>query len=102
MKRRPVFSSRWVTVLTMIGVAVGLGNVWRFPYMMGSYGGSAFLLLFLGFVVLLGIPAVMGEWALGRTTRQGPIGAFSQAFGRRWGRAIGFLLFFSVGMADAY
>ncbi|MFQ5675666.1 MAG: hypothetical protein ACE5G1_07205, partial [bacterium] len=43
MPNRELFSSKIATILTMIGVAVGLGNVWRFPYMMGKYGGSAFL-----------------------------------------------------------
>jgi NSS family neurotransmitter:Na+ symporter len=45
VKAREVFSGRPATILTMVGVAVGLGNVWRFPYMMGRHGGSAFLLV---------------------------------------------------------
>ena len=49
---RPVFSSRLATIITMIGVSVGLGNVWRFPYMMGEYGGSAFLIVYLFFTFL--------------------------------------------------
>ena len=44
---REIYSGRVATILTMIGVAVGLGNVWRFPYMMGQYGGSAFLFVYL-------------------------------------------------------
>ena len=52
MRKRPIFSSRLATLLTMIGVAVGLGNVWRFPYMMGKYGGSAFLFIYLLFKAL--------------------------------------------------
>ena len=52
------------TILTMVGVAVGLGNVWRFPYMMGSYGGSAFLFVYLAFVFLFGIPAVLVRVAM--------------------------------------
>ncbi|MCL4145628.1 UNVERIFIED_CONTAM: hypothetical protein GTU68_019345, partial [Idotea baltica] len=55
----------------MIGVAVGLGNVWRFPYMMGQYGGSAFLFVYLLFTVLFALPALMGEIGLGRATRKG-------------------------------
>ena len=49
------FSSFLTTVLTLLGVAVGLGNVWRFPYMMGTYGGSAFLLLFVVLMVIIAI-----------------------------------------------
>ena len=73
----------------MVGVAIGLGNVWRFPYMMGKYGGSAFLLMYLVFALLIAVPAMSAEWALGRATRQGPIGAMAVAFGDRVGRPIG-------------
>ena len=96
------FSSRLTTVLTMTGVAVGLGNVWRFPYMMGRYGGSAFLLIFLFFVLAFAVPAAMAEWSLGRATRQGPMGAFSTAFGRRWGRPVGVVLTLTVLIANSY
>lgn len=86
----------------MVGVAVGLGNVWRFPYMMGRFGGSAFLFSFLFFVAFFAIPAVMAEWALGRATRRGPIGAFSAALGLRWGPAVGMLLFVTIVIAESY
>ena len=65
--------------MTMIGVAVGLGNVWRFPYMVGKFGGAPFVAIYILAVVLLGIPTLMAEWALGRHTRRGPLGAFSRA-----------------------
>jgi NSS family neurotransmitter:Na+ symporter len=100
-KPRPTFSSSITTILTMVGVAVGLGNVWRFPYMMGSYGGSAFLFVYLAFVFLIGIPAVMGEWALGRETRRGPLGALSAALGRK-GRRFGWCLLVTVFVANSY
>ena len=98
---REQFSSRLTTVLTMVGVAVGLGNVWRFPYMMGQHGGSAFLVLYLGFVAVFAVPAVTAEWALGRHTRRGPMGAFEQALGPR-GRWIGYLLVATVLIANSY
>jgi len=85
----------------MVGVAVGLGNVWRFPYMMGSHGGSAFLFVYLAFVVLFGVPAVMGEWALGRETRRGTLGALGAALGRP-GRTIGALLLAALLVANSY
>lgn len=99
---RPVFSSRLGMLLTMIGVSVGLGNVWRFPYMMGSHGGSAFLLVYLSFVLLLAVPALTAEWTLGRTSRRGPMGAFPRVFGPRWGRLVGYLLLLTVLVADSY
>ena len=102
METRQKFTSRLATILTMVGVAVGLGNVWRFPYMMGKYGGSAFLIVFLFFALVFAIPAVMGEWALGRTTRQGPPGAFVAIWGSTGGRIAGTLLLFTVFVAESY
>ena len=86
----------------MIGVAVGLGNVWRFPYMMGEYGGSAFLVVYLVFTVLLAIPAMTAEWSLGRETGKGPIGALSAVWGRTWGRRIGGLIVFTMIVSTSY
>jgi neurotransmitter:Na+ symporter, NSS family len=99
---RQTFSSRLSTIITMIGISVGLGNVWRFPYMMGEYGGSAFLFVYLIFTVFFAVPAVMAEWALGRKTRQGPIGAFSAMWGKRIGLLIGSALLLTVLVAESY
>jgi NSS family neurotransmitter:Na+ symporter len=85
----------------MIGVAVGLGNVWRFPYMLGSYGGAAFLLVYLVAALAIGVPALMAEWALGRHTRRGTVGAFERA-GLPGGRAVGWFFFVVVTAATAY
>ncbi|HSF16646.1 MAG TPA: sodium-dependent transporter [Vicinamibacteria bacterium] len=98
---RETFGSRFGSIMVLIGVAVGLANVWRFPYMAGSYGGAAFVALYILFAVLLGIPAIMAEWTLGRLTRQGTAGAFSSV-GMPGGGAIGFVLFFTVFMAESY
>lgn len=102
MAQKEIFSSGFVAVLTMIGVAVGLGNVWRFPYMMGEYGGSAFLVVYLLFTLLLGIPAMTAEWSLGRETRKGPIGALSKVWGQTWGRRVGGLLVFTMVVSTSY
>lgn len=102
MPESPRFGGRLITLLTMAGVAIGLGNVWRFPYMMGSYGGSAFLLLYLGAMLLFGIPALCAEWSLGRHTSAGTIGAFRHCFGGRAGTALGALLVFGILIADSY
>jgi len=98
---REFFSTRAATTLTMIGVAVGLGNVWRFPYMMGQYGGSAFLVVYMVCILVFAIPAVTAEWSLGRYARHGPIGAMERAFGPL-GRWIGYLLVFTVFVANSY
>ncbi len=98
---RETFASRLGMLATMIGVAVGLGNVWRFPYMVGRHGGAAFVLLYLLLAACVGVPGVMAEWSLGRATRRGPLGAFEQA-GLPGGRLVGWLLFLVVLTALGY
>jgi NSS family neurotransmitter:Na+ symporter len=98
---RETFASRLGTLATMIGVAVGLGNVWRFPYMVGRYGGAAFVLLYVAIALSVGVPSLMAEWSLGRHTRRGTLGAF-QAAGLPGGRWIGRLLAVVVLAAVAY
>ena len=85
----------------MIGVAVGLGNVWRFPYMVGEFGGATFVLFYILMTVLIGVPALMAEWTLGRATQRGPMGAF-EASGVPGGRFIGWAFFLIVLAATAY
>jgi len=72
---------RWTTrrafILAVTGAAVGLGNIWRFPYMTGENGGSAFLLLYVAFVLLLGLPVMMAEILVGRAGRRSPTQSLS-------------------------
>ncbi len=75
---RETFGTRFGMLMTMIGVAVGLGNVWRFPYMTGRYGGATFVLIYVAAGLLIGVPALMAEWALGRETRRGAAGAYER------------------------
>lgn len=98
---RETFTSRLGLVATMIGVAVGLGNVWRFPYMVGRFGGAAFVLVYLLLALLIGIPALMAEWSLGRHTRRGSVGAFAKA-GLPAGQVLGWIFFFAVIAANGY
>jgi NSS family neurotransmitter:Na+ symporter len=98
---RETFTSRFGTLMTMIGVAVGLGNIWRFPYMVGQFGGAAFVVLYAVISLGIGVPALMAEWALGRHTRRGPVGAFAGG-GLPFGRAVGWFFFFVVCAATAY
>ena len=67
------WSSRWMYILAATGAAVGLGNIWKFPYLTGVHGGSAFVLVYLLCVALLGIPMMMAEVMLGRRGRQNPV-----------------------------
>ena len=63
-------------ILASMGSAVGLGNVWRFPYITGQYGGAAFILLYIGCVLAVGIPIMLAEFLIGRKTQRNPVGAF--------------------------
>jgi NSS family neurotransmitter:Na+ symporter len=67
------WSSRWIFILAATGSAVGLGNIWRFPYVTGENGGGAFVLIYLACVVLVGLPIMMAETLIGRLGRQSPI-----------------------------
>lgn len=98
---RATFATRLGTVLTMVGVAVGLGNVWRFPYLAGRHGGAAFVLFYLAVALVVGIPALAAEWSLGRHTRRGTLGAFQRG-GLPGGRLVGGALFCVVVAATAY
>ena len=64
------WSSRTAFILAAVGAAVGLGNIWRFPTLAGENGGGAFVLVYIGFVVLLGLPLVLSEIMLGRAGGQ--------------------------------
>ena len=75
-KNRALFVTRFGGVLAAVGSAVGLGNVWRFPYETGAHGGAAFLLVYLLCVLVLGTPLLLAELALGRATHCNPVGAF--------------------------
>jgi neurotransmitter:Na+ symporter, NSS family len=98
---RETFGSRFGAIMTMIGVAVGLGNVWRFPYMVGTFGGAAFVLFYILIAVVIGVPGLMAEFALGRHTRRGTVGAF-EAGGFPAGRQVGWFFFVIVVAATGY
>ena len=101
MSERETFTSRLGALWSMVGVAVGLGNVWRFPYLVGRYGGAAFVLVYVAIALFVGVPALMAEWSLGRHARRGTLGAY-EAVGLPGGRAVGWLLSAVVLAAVAY
>ncbi|HLR17673.1 MAG TPA: sodium-dependent transporter [Alcanivoracaceae bacterium] len=103
------WTSRWAFILAATGSAVGLGNIWRFPYMAGENGGGAFVLVYLVCVLLIGIPIMMAEVAIGRRGGLSPVNAIRKiardtGVSRRWsgvgylGALTGFLIlsFYSV------
>ena len=72
---RGLWSSRWAFFLAATGSAVGLGNIWKFPYITGQNGGGAFVLVYLGCILAIGIPLLMAEVMIGRRGRANPEGA---------------------------
>ena len=82
---RVTFGSKIGVILATVGCAVGLGNIWRFPYMLGSNGGAAFLLVYLLCILLLGLPVMITEFFIGRHTNRNAAGAFKElAPGTKW------------------
>src|SRR3990167_9902935 len=69
------WASRWVFILAATGSAVGLGNIWKFPYMTGMYGGGAFVIMYLLCIFLVGLPIMLAETLIGRRGRQSPVNA---------------------------
>lgn len=80
---RASFGGKLSVILVAAGSAVGLGALWRFPYIAGKHGGAAFLLVFLLSVLVVGIPAMLAEFAVGRRTRKNAVGAF-RTLSKRW------------------
>jgi neurotransmitter:Na+ symporter, NSS family len=113
-KLRQHWGSRLGFILAATGSAIGLGNIWKFPYITGDYGGGAFVLVYLVCVVVVGLPLMLAEFMIGRRGQKNPVGAFQKLHrrgspwqGAGWmGVASGFLIlsFYSVvaGWAMAY
>ena len=80
--RSQVFTSRWGMMLAMLGMAVGTGNIWRFPRIAASNGGGSFLVAWVVFLMLWSIPLILVEFALGKASRQGTVGAFVHLIGK--------------------
>ena len=121
MVQRDTWATRTGFLLAAIGAAVGLGNVWRFPFATGEGGGAAFLLVYLLFIAIVGFPAILAEFVVGRSTQRNPVGALREVGGNGWKYAgaivvaTGFLIlsyysvvagwfmrYFLLGFTDSY
>lgn len=85
-EKRESFGSRLGFILVSAGCAIGIGNVWKFPYLCGQYGGAAFILIYLVFLLILGIPVMICEFAIGRSARRSAAKAFEvlEPKGTKW------------------
>ncbi len=86
--KRNAFSGKIGFVLSAAGASVGLGNIWRFPYLAAKYGGGIFLLVYIALAVTFGYTMIIAETTIGRMTKKSPVGAFA-AFGKKRGLAFG-------------
>ena len=95
---REKFGSRLGFILISAGCAIGLGNVWRFPYIVGQYGGALFILIYLAFLVIFGLPIMTMEFSVGRASQKSVASSFGvlQPKGTNWN------WFSWVGMAGNY
>ena len=91
IQKREHWASKFGFVLAATGSAVGLGNMWRFPYKAGEFGGGAFVLVYLAAVVAMGIPVLIAEFIIGRSTQKNPVGAFKALRNNKFWPLVGWL-----------
>ncbi len=85
MQDREHLASRLGFILLSAGCAVGVGNVWKFPWMAGQYGGGAFVLIYLIFLLIMGVPVLTMEFAMGRAAQKSPLGMYQELTpGKKW------------------
>jgi NSS family neurotransmitter:Na+ symporter len=99
---REAFSSRWGLIFAALGMAVGTGNVWRFPRVLAQNGGGTFLIPWAIFLFTWSIPLLMAEFAMGRASGRGPVGAFATIFGKRTAWRGGFVAFCTIAILFYY
>jgi NSS family neurotransmitter:Na+ symporter len=91
MEKREHWGSKFGFILAAAGSAIGLGNIWKFPYIAGENGGAAFVFIYLICIALIGLPVLMAEVLMGRTTQRNPVGAFKKLSGKPFWVAVGSL-----------
>ena len=101
--KRDQWSSKIGFIFAAAGSAIGLGNIWRFPYIAGENGGAAFVLLYILFVILIGIPYMFAELALGRSVQKNPVGAITAIRPKSGWKLVGYLgVLTGVGILSFY
>lgn len=95
------WSSRMGFIIAAVGSAVGLGNIWKFPYMVGQSGGAAFVLVYLACIALIGLPILVAEWMIGRRGQKNPINTMAE-LARKNGRSPAWMLVGAGGTLAAF
>lgn len=103
MTERPqTFTSRWGMMLAMLGMAVGTGNIWRFPRIAAANGGGAFLVAWVCFLLLWSVPLLLVEFSMGKATRTGPVGSFARIMGKKYAWMGAWVAFTSIAIMFYY
>lgn len=100
--RQEFFSSRWSLIIAVIGIAVGTGNIWRFSRVVAQNGGGSFLIPWVIFLLIWSVPLIIAEFAIGKSSRLGPIGAISKTAGKQFGWMGAFVVMVSTGIMFYY
>jgi NSS family neurotransmitter:Na+ symporter len=100
--KQEFFSSRWSLIIATIGVAVGTGNIWRFSRVVAQNGGGSFLIPWVVFLLIWSVPLIIAEFAIGKYSRLGPIGAISKTAGRHFGWMGAFIVLVSTAIMFYY
>ncbi len=102
MEKKEYFSTRWALLLAALGMAIGTGNIWRFPRIAAQNGGAAFLIPWILFLFTWSIPLLITELAIGKSMRRGTVGAFGKLIGKRFTWMGGFVGFCTMAIMFYY
>ncbi|MEG1603713.1 MAG: sodium-dependent transporter, partial [Cloacibacillus sp.] len=100
-ENRDQWGSKFGFIMAAAGSAVGLGNIWRFPYITGKYGGAAFVLVYLAVVIVLGMSVMLAEFAIGRKAKLDAVGSLKK-LGGGWWPIVGWMGFFCAFVILSY
>ena len=101
-QRTDSFTTRWGMFLAMLGMAVGTGNIWRFPRIAANNGGGSFLVAWVVFLLLWSVPLILVEFAIGKHTRYGPVGSFARIMGRQFAWLGGWVAWTAIAIMFYY
>jgi len=102
MKQTEFFTSRWGLILSTLGIAIGTGNIWRFSRIVAQNGGGSFLIPWVIFLLVWSLPLIIAEFAIGKSTRFGPVGAIAKTAGKSFGWMGAFIAFISMAIMFYY
>jgi len=100
--KQEFFSSRWALIIATIGIAVGTGNIWRFSRVVAQNGGGSFLIPWVIFLLIWSVPLIIAEFAIGKSSRMGPVGAIAKTAGKQFGWMGAWIVFVSTAIMFYY